>query len=337
MEHCSLEQAKRVAHDLLRQVGDFRFVWEQKSFNVSLSIGIVPIDETSESIVGVLSAADSACYAAKDSGRNRVQVYERSNIELAKRHGDTQWISRVESALANDGFELCFQPIEPVTEVFEEGTHVELLLRMRSESGDLVPPGAFLPAAERYNLATQIDRWVLDAALAWFDRHPRMLEKLGTCSINLCGQSLVDPGFLEFVEKSIEQCRVPADKICFEVGETAAIANLTSATRFMTRLKRLGCRFALDDFGSGLSSFAYLQTLPVDFLKIDGVFIRDIAENPVDLAIVRAINDIGQVMEKHTVAECVESEDVAEKLREIGIDYRQGYFIAPPRPLDELD
>ena len=336
MEHCSLDQARRVASDLLKKVSDFRFVWEQKSFSVSLSIGIVAIDETSQSINGILSAADSACYAAKDKGRNRIQVFERSHRELAKRHGDMQWVERVESALATNGFELCYQPIEATIPGFEDGVHIELLLRMRTDSGELVPPGAFLPAAERYNLATKIDRWVVGTALAWFDRHPRALAELRTCSINLCGQSLVDSDFLEFVKDAIESSSMPAEKICFEVGETAAIANLTSATRFMSALKRLGCRFALDDFGSGLSSFAYLQTLPVDNLKIDGVFIRNIADNPVDLAIVRSINEIGQVMEKHTVAESVESERIAQKLREIGIDYCQGHFIGSPKPLDEL-
>ena len=336
MEHCSLDQAKRVAGDLLKNVSDFRFVWEQKTFGVSVSIGIVPIDETSESVNNVLSAADSACYAAKDRGRNRVQVYERSNRELAKRHGDMQWVARVESALATDGFELWYQPIEPTTPGFEDGLHVELLLRMRTGTDDLVPPGAFLPAAERYNLATEIDKWVLRAALAWLDRHPGVLARLRACSINLCGQSLVDASFLGFVEDVIARSSMPAEKICFEIGETAAIANLTSAARFMSALSGLGCRFALDDFGSGLSSFAYLQTLPVDYLKIDGAFIRDVADNPVDLAIVRSINDIGQVMEKRTVAESVESERVAEKLREIGIDYCQGHFFGSPQRLDDL-
>jgi diguanylate cyclase (GGDEF)-like protein len=336
MEHCSLDQAKRVANDLRKKVGNFRFVWAHKTFSIGVSIGIVPIDETSEGITPVMSAADSACYAAKNKGRNRIHVYTRSNSELAKRHGDLHWVARVEQALRDDGFDLSFQPIVPVTDRFEDGNHVELLLRMRDESGEPVPPGAFLPAAERYNLSVRIDRWVISKALEWLASHPSIMSRITTCAINISGQSMMDPEFLKFVSKSIEESHFSPHAICFEISETAAIANLTGAMRFMSSLRKVGCRFALDDFGSGLSSFAYLKSLPVDFLKIDGSFIKDIVDNPVDLAIVRSINEIGQVMEKHTIAEYVESEAVAAKLREVGIDYYQGYFIGRPRSINEL-
>ena len=336
MERCSLEQATRVANKLRRKVADFRFVWAQKSFGVGVSIGIVSIDRSSETIAAVMNAADSACYTAKYKGRNRVHVYRRSNTDLVRRHGDAEWVIRVQDALRKNSFELSYQPIVPVTDQFGDGLHIELLLRLPDSSGEPVPPGAFLPAAERYNLSTQIDRWVVTNALAWFTENPKALERIVTCSINLSAQSLSDPKFLNFVCDILDLSPVPAEKICFDISETAAIANLTDATRFMNTLGELGCRFALDDFGSGHSSFAYLKTLPVHYLKIDGVYVKGIADDPLDYAIVRSINDIGQVMGKHTIAEYVESERVAEKLREIGIDFYQGYFIAKPRPIEEL-
>jgi diguanylate cyclase (GGDEF)-like protein/PAS domain S-box-containing protein len=336
MERCTLEQAKRVANKLRRKVADFRFVWAQKNFGVGVSIGIVSIDHASENISAVMNAADSACYTAKYKGRNRVHVYRRSNTDLVRRHGDAEWVIRVERALHENTFELTYQPIVPVTNEAERNSHIELLLRLPDRNGDLVPPGAFLPAAERYNLSTKIDRWVITHALAWFAENPQALERVVTCSINLSAQSLIDPKFLNFVCDVLEASPVPAEKICFDINESAAIANLTDATRFMTTLNELGCRFALDDFGSGHSSFAYLKSLPVDYLKIDGVYVKGIADNPLDLAIVRSINDIGQVMEKHIIAEYVESEQVAEKLREIGIDFYQGYLVSEPMPLENL-
>jgi EAL domain-containing protein (putative c-di-GMP-specific phosphodiesterase class I) len=321
---------------LRRKVADFRFVWAQKSFGVGVSIGIVSIDRNSETIPGVMNAADSACYTAKYKGRNRVHVYRRSNTDLVRRHGDAEWVIRVQDALHKNSFELSYQPIVPVRDKFGDGVHIELLLRLPDDSGEPVPPGAFLPAAERYNLSTQIDRWVVTNALAWFAENPKALERIATCSINLSAQSLTDPKFLNFVCDILDVSPVPAEKICFEINETTAIANLTDATRFMNTLGELGCRFALDDFGSGHSSFAYLKTLPVHYLKIDGVYVKGIVDDPLDYAIVRSINDIGQVMGMRTIAEYVESERVAEKLREIGIDYYQGYFLGKPKPMEEL-
>jgi diguanylate cyclase (GGDEF)-like protein/PAS domain S-box-containing protein len=336
MERCSLEQATRVANKLRRKVADFRFVWAQRSFGVGVSIGIVSIDQSSENISTVMNAADSACYTAKYKGRNRVHVYRRSNTDLVRRHGDAEWVVRVEQALHKNSFELTYQPILPVSDRSEDGDYIELLLRLPGASGETVPPGAFLPAAERYNLSTLIDRWVVTNALAWFANNPEALKRVAVCSINLSAQSLVDPKFLNFLCDALETNALPAKKLCFDINESVAIANLTDATRFMATLGKLGCRFALDDFGSGHSSFAYLKTLPVDYLKIDGVYIKDIADDPLDLAIVRSINDVGQIMNKRIIAEFVESERVAEKLREIGIDYYQGYYLARPRPIEEL-
>jgi diguanylate cyclase (GGDEF)-like protein/PAS domain S-box-containing protein len=339
MERCSLEQAIRVANKLRRKVADFRFVWAQRSFGVGVSIGIVPIDQNSEKMSAVMNAADNACYTAKYKGRNRVHVYRRSRTDLVRRHGDAEWVVRVEQALAENSFELTYQsilPVDPTSDRSEKGDHIELLLRLPGASGQTVPPGAFLPAAERYNLSTLIDRWVVTNALAWFADNPKALERVAVCSINLSAQSLVDLKFMNFVCDALEANSLPARMLCFDINESVAIANLTDATRFMDTLGKLGCRFALDDFGSGHSSFAYLKTLPVDYLKIDGVYIKGIAEDPLDFAIVRSINDVGQIMKKRTIAESVESEQVAEKLREIGIDYYQGYYLARPKPIEEL-
>lgn len=336
MERCSLEQAERVANKLRGKVAEFRFAWAQRRFSIGVSVGIVSIDQSSENISAVMNAADSACYTAKHKGRNRVHVYRRSNTDLVRRHGDAEWVARVEKALRDNSFELAYQPIVPVSGQFDDGAHIELLLRLPGAGGTPVPPGAFLPAAERYNLSSRIDRWVVTNALTWFAKNPEALERVAVCSINLSAQSLVDPNFLNFVCDELQESSFPAEKICFDISESAAIANLTDATRLMTTLAKLGCQFALDDFGSGHSSFAYLKTLPVKYLKIDGVYVKGVADDPLDLAIVRSINDIGQVMEMHTIAEFVESERVADKLREIGIDYYQGYFIAQPKPIQEL-
>ncbi len=336
MEHCSLEHALRVANTLREAVEEYRFVWEDKGFNIGVSIGLVPITEISESIAGVLSAADTACYAAKDEGRNRIHVYREDDAELAKRHGEMQWVARIDRALEEDRFQLNFQPIVSVKSGEQKGAHYELLLRMQDEEGHIVHTSVFLPAAERYNLATKLDRWVVRKAFEWLTRHPEHLERLYLCEINLSGHSLGDGEFLELVIQQLGEAAIPPEKVCFEVTETAAIANLTSATHFIQTLKGVGCHFALDDFGSGLSSFAYLKTLPVDFLKIDGLFVKDIADDPTDLAMVKSINEIAQAMGKQTVAEFVENEAILEKLREIGVDYAQGHYIGGPRPIEEM-
>ncbi len=346
MEHCVLRQAQRVANTLRKTVEDFRFSWENKTFSVGVSIGLVPVTTDSESVAGTLSAADTACYVAKDQGRNRIHVYHPQDMELARRHGEMQWVARINQALEEDRFCLSVQPIRPLSEVGPEVQpsstapddcdYFELLLRMRDSSGRLVPPGAFLPAAERYSLSVRLDRWVVEKIFSWLDAHPEQLERLAMCSINLSGHSIADEQFLQFVISSLDGTNVPAEKLCFEITETAAITNLVSATRFITALKGWGCHFALDDFGSGLSSFAYLKQLAVDFLKIDGVFVKDVVDDPINLAMVKSINDIGKVMGKRTIAEFVENDSILEKLREVGVDYAQGYRIGRPKPLDRL-
>ena len=338
MEHCSLKHALRLATTLREAVEKFRFAWEDKHFTIGVSIGLVPITESSESIASVLRAADIACYSSKDRGRNRIHVYREDDADLAKRHGEMQWVARIQRALEEERFHLYFQPISPVKSSREEGAHYELLLRMHDEEGHTVLPGAFLPAAERYNLATKLDGWVVRTAFEWLACHPEHLERLYLCEINLSGQSLGDGAFLELVIQQLHETAIPPEKVCLEVTETAAIANLTSATHFIQTLKGVGCQFALDDFGSGLSSFAYLKALPVDFLKIDGLFVRGIAHDPTDLAMVKSINEIGHTMGKQTIAEFVENAAILEKLktRGIGVDYAQGYHIGRPKPIDEL-
>lgn len=334
LEHCSLAQAKRLASTLKQTIEEFRFIWEGRSFSLGVSIGLVPLDEASDTITGVLRAADAACYAAKDEGRNRIHLYQEDDAELSRRHGEMQWVAWINEALEQNRFHLAFQQIAALKN--PEGEHYELLIRMEDEAGQIIAPGAFLPAAERYNLAPKLDRWVIDTALTWFATHPQQLERLYLCSINLSGQSLGDQDFLQFVIDKFGEGQVPPEKICFEITETATIANLSSATDFIAALKKLGCYFALDDFGSGLSSFAYLKNLAVDFLKIDGMFVKDIIDDPTDLAVVISINEIGRAMGKKTIAEFVENEAILEKLREIGVDYAQGYGIGRPMPLTEM-
>jgi len=334
MRDCSLEHAEHVAVSLLELLGELRFNWHGKRYAVGASIGLVPLTDRASSISNVLGSADAACHAAKDKGGHRVFMFSNDDTELAKRHGHMRWVSRINRALDEDRFRLSFQPIAPVEPTDAPPVHYELLIRMQDEFGNMVAPGAFLPAAELYSLSTKLDRWVLSSAFEWLDNHPRHVEDLSLCAINLSGHSLGDEQFLDFVVDLFVSSRVPASKICFEITETAAIANLEHASRFIGTLKALGSRFALDDFGSGLSSFAYLKTLPVDYLKIDGMFIRDIHEDPIHLAMVQSINEVGHLMGMETVAEFVENDEIVKVLREVGVDYAQGYGICPPRPLE---
>jgi EAL domain-containing protein (putative c-di-GMP-specific phosphodiesterase class I) len=280
--------------------------------------------------------ADEACYAAKEMGRNRFHVYQESDAELVRRHREMEWVAHIHDALANDRFHLAWQPIVPVRAASRGRLQLEILVRMTDASGAIVAPGAFLPAAERFGVVGDIDRWVIHAVFDWLDRHRQVLERLNFVSINLSGRSLGSDEILTFLERRVRSMPELFGRLCFEVTETATIANYEAATGFIGHLRRYGCRFALDDFGSGLSSFAYLRDLKVDFLKIDGAFVRDLTRDPVDESIVRYINEIGHVMGKQTIAEFVEDPQTLERLAEIGIDFAQGYAIAPPRPLDEL-
>ena len=330
MEDCPLEVAQRIANDLRVAVEDFQFLWDKLVHHVGVSIGLVEIDSATQSMTELFKQADSACYAAKDAGRNRIHVYRDDDVLLASRSGEMQWVSHINKALDDNMFELHAQTIAPVVDETVEVGHYEILLRMRQGDGSLIPPGAFLPAAERYNLSARVDSWVVGTLLRTLAEQPTIRQQTRCCAINLSGQTLGNEDFLEFICNTIREFDIPPEILCFEITETAAIANLSDATRFINRLKELGCCFSLDDFGSGLSSFAYLKNLPVDYLKIDGMFVRDILTDPIDLAMVRSINDIGHVMGKKTIAEFVENDEILAKLREIGVDYAQGYGIGRP-------
>ena len=336
IENEDVEACVAMAEKLLNICRDFRFNWQDKSFVIGASIGMVTIDHATQNISEVLSQADTACYTAKDTGRNRLHIYQAGDKDFQQRHGEMQWVARINKALDENRFRLFYQRIVPVHQQTEKYDHFELLVRLEDEMGELVPPGAFIPAAERYNLMLQLDRWVVCRAFEWFADHKSLLDELSLCTINLSGQTLSDDSFIDYMYGCFDRHQVPADRICFEITETAAISNLKNAMVLIRELKTLGCRFALDDFGSGLSSFAYLKNLPVDFLKIDGAFVKDMVDDPIDYAMVKSINDVGHVMGKKIIAEFVENKQILSKLEQIGVDYAQGYGIARPASISSL-
>jgi diguanylate cyclase (GGDEF)-like protein/PAS domain S-box-containing protein len=335
LEHCAPAAAQRIAEGLRKTIAEFHFVWKQRPFKVGVSIGLVHLNAGTRSLTQVLSAADAACYMAKDKGRNRVQAWSSESDELLMRRGEMEWVNRLHAALAQNRFRLYAQPVAPVRRGTGLPRYTEFLLRLEDEGGVIVPPMSFIPAAERYHLMPAVDRWVIDTAFATIAAYAAAgtLDDLGVCAINLSGASLGDDEFLDFVQERFVHHRVPHAAVCFEITETTAVTSLTKAIEFMTALRGCGCRFALDDFGVGVSSFSYLKHLPVDFLKIDGGFVKDLLQDPVDRAMVEAINRIGHLMGKVTIAESVESDATLEALRAIGVDYAQGFGIALPEPL----
>ena len=328
LERCTLTQANRVAEAVRDAVGNFRFNWAGRNFRLGASIGVIPINFSSGNITNVMRSADAACYAAKDEGRNRIHIYREDSFEMAQRHQEMRRIVELNQAFDDDRFVLYQQPILALgTQQDARGGFCEMLVRMVDEDGFPVLPANFLPTAERYNLATQLDTRVVNRALDWLTVNPSV-----SCTINLSGISIADEDFLRFMLEVIDDKAVEPQRLCLEITETAAIQNLSKANRFIDQLRERGCYFALDDFGSGLSSFGYLKNLPVDYLKIDGIFVKDVADDPIDHAMVKSINDIGHVMGMKTIAEFVENPATLEALREIGVDYAQGYDIARPEP-----
>jgi diguanylate cyclase (GGDEF)-like protein/PAS domain S-box-containing protein len=336
LENCGPGPAERIAEQLRNDVNEQPFAWHGRSFRMSVSIGVVHVADESFSLSDVLSAADTACYMAKEKGRNRMQVYSKGDSELSLRQGEMEWVGRIHRARDENRFRLYAQEIVPAHMPRATASHVELLVRMVDEHGTVVPPGAFLPAAERYNVMSLVDRWVIAEAFRIIEQLNRRPEgnPLRLCSINLSGVSIGDERFLDFIRELFKQHGVPPHSICFEITETAAVANLSRAAQFIEQLRNLGCRFSLDDFGAGMSSFSYLKHLPVDYLKIDGSFVKDMLVDPIDRAMVEAINNIGHVMDKRTIAEFVEDKEMLRALREIGVDYAQGFGLAGPRPFD---
>lgn len=336
LQDCTAERAAKIADCLRQAIREYRFEWQERAMNIGVSIGIVEITSTSESITSVMSAADVACYAAKDSGRNRVHMYEPG--AASERHREMQWVSRLTQACEENRLELHYQPIVPIGSTRDSRGHYELLVRMRGEHGELVYPVEFIPAAERYNVMPMIDRWVVSQALGALAHYRTDGDAVRgyTVSINLSGTSLNDDRFLEFLINELQTHDLSPGAVCFEITETAAISNLPNVVRFMREFRARGCLFSLDDFGSGLSSFMYLKNLPVDYLKIDGQFIQNVTTDPVDRSMVEAITQIGRAMGIKTVAERVESAEVLDCLAEIGVEYAQGIYLAPPESVESL-
>lgn len=330
LEHCPPNQSLSIAQGLVQAVQDFHFIWQGKSFFVGVSIGLVLIPHGGDTLENVLKTADLACYAAKDRGRNRVHLYTPSDEELTQRQGEMQWIPRIHRALQHGQFRLYTQPIIALQDHGRNGEYQEILLRFLDEENKLMLPGSFIPAAERYQQMQVLDQWVIHTALSTIQAQHSKTRY----AINVSGQSLGDERFLEFVMDEFSKSGVSPMQICFEITETAAIADFKNAMHFMSVLKMRGCRFALDDFGIGLSSFSYLKTLPVDYLKIDGRFIKDIVEDPIDDELVQAIHRIGRVMGIKTIAESVESQAILRRIKAIRVDYAQGYAIAPPHAFE---
>lgn len=336
LEDCSLDRAGIFAEELREAIRDFRFTWEDRSFVLAASIGVVRVNAENDSVYDAMQAANVACRVAKDEGRNRVHLYQRNDLSILRRQREIGWVQRLNEAAREDRFTLYCQAVRPLGRKKKRPNHYEILLRLVDERG-VIAPTVFLPAAERYHLMPMIDRWVVHETLTrlrgldW-----DALPGLGGFNINLSGQSLYDPEFLPFVVERIRDSGVPPARLCFEITETAAVANLASAMRLITTLKQTGCRFALDDFGSGLSSFAYLKNMRVDFLKIDGIFIRNLPDDASDVAMVNSINQVAHIIGIETIAEYVENDAILESVTSLGVDYAQGYALAVPRPLVQV-
>jgi diguanylate cyclase (GGDEF)-like protein/PAS domain S-box-containing protein len=331
LKDCSIEYAAVVAEAYLNTVRDFRFVWEDRNVEIGVSIGVVPVNAQTETMAAVLSNADLACYAAKDKGRNCIHVSIGEDEKLMSiRQGEMLWVSRIIKAIEEDRLVLYKQKIAPVDPDKQSEVHGEILIRMRDEDGKIIFPGSFLPAAERYNLMPRIDRWVVHKVFTYLASQPQEDNLTDFIAINLSGATLNDPSFAQFIRDELKILAVPAQLVCFEITETTAISSLDKVVEFMQELSQLGFRFALDDFGSGVSSFGYLKQLPVNYLKLDGSFVRDMVIDPIDHAIVEAVTQIGHVMKLKTIAEWVENEATLLALKAIGVDFAQGFGIGKP-------
>lgn len=334
--YCNQSQAMRIADDIAVAISQHRFTWQGLSYVISASIGLVMVNDQDYDAQDIMRKADIACNLAKEQGRDRIYVFNDKDEFLNTRHGELHCVADVNQALDEDRFELFFQKILPIDPSEAKSDHYEILVRMRDRNDQFLSPGLFLPAAERYNLIAKIDRWVVKHTCEMLAEHPQHLEQLSVCAINLSGQALNDERFYDYVLDILNQNHIPPEKLCFEITETGVIAHLDNAIKFIKNLRGLGMHFALDDFGSGLSSFAYLRQLPVDYVKIDGMFVKEIEHEPQDLALVKSINEMGHIMGKKTVAEFVENDNILSLLRGVGVDYAQGYGVAKPMQFSEF-
>ena len=335
LENCGIKKAASIADKVRQKIKDYRFIWDDRTFEIGVSVGVIGINADNAEMSQVLSSADIACYAAKDSGRNRVHIYEPSDKVVSERYGQMHWTARISKALEEGRFQLYQQPIVGVTN--KKRKHLEILLRMIDEDGKVIPPGAFMPAAERYGLMPDIDRWVIHEVFRFIGKNAPDDPLQGTeqiFAVNLSGDSINDGSLLEFILEQKKRHNISLHNICFEITETVAISNLSKASVFINELKEHGCQFALDDFGSGLSSFAYLKNLPVNYLKIDGSIVRDISRDMIDRTMVESIQQIGNVMHLKTIAEHVEDESTLNILQEIGVDYAQGFHLGRPQAIE---
>jgi diguanylate cyclase (GGDEF)-like protein/PAS domain S-box-containing protein len=336
LENCGLQQASAIADKIRQKIKNYRFIWDDRTFEIGVSIGVIGINAENAEMSKVLSSADVACYAAKDSGRNRVHVFEASDEIVSERYGQMHWTARISKALKENRFQLYQQPIVGTSD--KNRDHLEILLRMIDETGNVIPPGAFMPAAERYGFMPEIDRWVIREAFTFMGKNDPADPVRGTdriFAINLSGDSINDDSLLEFILQEKNRHDISLTNVCFEITETVAISNLNKASLFIKELKNHGCKFALDDFGSGLSSFSYLKNLPVNYLKIDGSFVKDVSRDDIDRAMVVSIQQVGKVMNLTTIAEHVEDESTLAVLREIGVDFVQGFHLGRPEAIED--
>lgn len=334
LESCALPQAQEIAARILQLIKEFRFVWQDKIFSLGASIGLVMFDNACQTQSDLMRAADLACYAAKEHGRNRVHVYAADDALMIQRHGEMEWVARITRALEEDSFVLHQQAIVAL-QAEHRGPTFEFLIRLKGEDGKLFAPGTFIPAAERYNLMPKIDRWVIEHAFSYLaqSQTSKKLTPEQIHFINISGATLSDELFLPYIKKAVERLGVAPQSLCFEITETVAIANFSSAHAFIQEVRNLGCKVALDDFGSGMSSFSYLKTIAADYVKIDGAFVRDMLQDPMDTAIVQAINSIAHTVGLQTIAEFVENAETKAKLSALGVDFAQGYGIHKPEEI----
>jgi diguanylate cyclase (GGDEF)-like protein len=333
LRQCSLANATEIAEKIRGVIKQFRFFYQEKMFDLSACLGIVELSAEIKDFSQALGAGDLACSVAKEQGKNRVHIYNASDEILLKHENEMLWVSRINLAIEEDLFQIYRQKIELLDGDPKREEHYEILIRLKEKNGETISPFHFIPSAERFNLMPKIDRWVINKTLQKMaEEFVKFPDSKLVCSINLSGQSFSDEGFVSYIKEQINRFSVPADRVCLEMTETVAVSNLTQAVKFMEELKEFGCHFSLDDFGSGMSSFTYLKNLPVNYLKIDGHFVKTMMENKIDKAMVNSIHQIGSVMGLKTIAEFVENEGIMKELKKMGVNYGQGYAIHKPEP-----